>query len=237
MLGRIEAVTFDFFDTLVFHRAGSGRTQRLRRYFEAAGLQPPAWDDRSIYRVLEPHGAEYSPALSDLERRRYLARLALRVFEEARHTIAEDEAETHADALWAVLGPAAFDVFPDVVSTLQTLSERGVRLAIISNWHCGLKHYVAELGLAQYFDAVIGSADLGFTKPDLRIFEAARVQLGVPAGSVLHVGDTYSDDYVGARSAAYQAALLSRRGDTSAHADRSIRTLCDLLVFPEFDPR
>jgi HAD superfamily hydrolase (TIGR01549 family) len=235
MVRRIEAVTCDFFDTLVFHRS-SGRTRRLKQYFETQGFRAPAWDERSLYRVLERHGIDYSPSLSHFERRRYRMQLAVRVFAEAGLPVTQDEAEFHADALWAVLGPSAFDVFPDAVPTLRSLRERGVRLAIVSNWHCGLAHYVAELSLAPYFDHVIGSADVGFGKPDPRIFEAARVLLGVPAGSILHVGDTYADDYIGGRSAGYQAALLSRRDGMSAQAERVIRSLGDLLAFPGFDP-
>jgi HAD superfamily hydrolase (TIGR01549 family) len=236
MVSRVEAVTCDFFDTLVFHRGGSGRTRRLKEYFETQGFREPTWDDRSLYRVLERHGLDYSPSLSHVERRRYRKHLAVRVFAEAGLPITEDEPEFHADALWAALGPSAFDVFADAVPMLRSLRARGVRLAIVSNWHCGLAHYVAELSLAPYFDHVIGSADVGFRKPDPRIFEAACVLLGVPAGSILHVGDTYADDYIGARSAGYQAALLSRRDGMSAQGKRVIRSLGDLLAIPGFEP-
>jgi FMN hydrolase / 5-amino-6-(5-phospho-D-ribitylamino)uracil phosphatase len=242
MISRIQAVTFDFFDTLVFHRGRSGRTRRLKEYLAAQGFQAPEWDDRSIYNVLDRHGTDYSPSLSHLERRRYLKHLAVRVFGEAGLPVTEDEAELHADAIWAVLGPSAFEVFADVVPTLRKLRQRGVRLAIISNWHCGLAHYVAELSLSRYFEHVIGSADVGIGKPDPRIFERA-MELGESEPhETIYLGDNPEHDVGGAQAASITSVWVNRArrewpgGKPPDYEIDNLRQLFSLFEFPDAVP-
>lgn len=57
------------------------------------------------------------------------------------------------------------------------------------------------------FDRVVSSCDLGFCKPDPRLFREAARLVGVPSTEVLHVGDRWELDVVGARAAGLGAAL------------------------------
>nr|WP_321496596.1 HAD family hydrolase [uncultured Methanolobus sp.] len=50
------------------------------------------------------------------------------------------------------------------------------------------------LGFHQYFDHIIFSSDLGYKKPDKRIFEKALKLLGLKAGEVISIGDTPEND-------------------------------------------
>ena len=231
--GKIRAVTFDFFETLVRHRAGHGRGRSLSEYLLTCGyMSPPQWSDELLYRVFEIHAADYSPGLSGPERRSYLRRLASRVFHELGMVSTTDESDRHALALWEILGPSAFDTYADVESTLQYLKGKGVALAVISNWHCGLAHFVSDLGLMPYFDHVVGSADYGFAKPDRRIFAKASNLLGVEPSQILHVGDSYEADYMGGRDAGFQVALLDRTIATNV-AGRVVRSLADVRALVE----
>jgi putative hydrolase of the HAD superfamily len=226
---QIRAVTFDFFETLIRHRAGHGRGRSLSEYLIGCGYRsPPEWHDGALYRVFETHGAQYSPGFDHAERSRYLVRLASRVLSELAVPAGVDEASRHAEAFWDILGPPAFEVYPDARSALEHLKDRGVRLAVISNWHCGLAHFVADLGLACYFDHVIGSADSGFAKPDSRIFAKASTLLGVSPAQILHVGDSFEADYQGGHEAGFQVALLDRGAGRHPGAERVVRSLADL---------
>jgi HAD superfamily hydrolase (TIGR01549 family) len=137
--------------------------------------------------------------------------------------------EEHAEALWAILGPDCFEVFPDALEALQVLRRSGVPLAVVSNWQSGLRHFCTELGLAQYVDHVVSSADFGVQKPDRRIFLEACGRLGVPPERTLHVGDTYVDDYVGGQAAGLQVLLIDRSGKADAGAAHAVRSLVDLV--------
>lgn len=231
---RIEALTLDFFNTLVRHREGRGRGARLSAYLRAQGFQPGPWDHGILYRVLRRHAVDDSPDLRGAERRRYLVDLACRVFDELDVDVSRDDASSHAEPLWEILGPSSFEVFPDVLSTLESLRARGVRLAVISNWHCGPEHFVTELGLAPYFEHVVGSADFGSAKPSPEIFEKASLLLVVASNRILHVGDSFDDDYVGGRAAGYRTVLLERQSGENGPAAHVIRSLAELCGLPEF---
>ena len=163
-LGRVEAVTFDFFNTLVFHREGRGRGRLLIEYLQAHGLRPTPWEHGVLYEIFEGHDTEYSSDAPEDKRDEYYALIAQRVFARLGVPASTEEASRHASSLWQILGPACFDVFPDALEALKILRAEGYPLAIISNWQCGLRHFCGELGLSEYFDHIRGSADLGVAK-------------------------------------------------------------------------
>jgi len=225
---RVEAITFDFFNTLIFHREGRGRGRLLMEYLQAQGLGAGPWEHDVLYDVFESHDTEYLPDAPQDRRDAYYRLLAQRVFERLKVSASDEVASRHAPALWQILGPACFDVFPDALEVLQTLKAEGYPLALVSNWQCGLRHFCAELGLSQYFDHILGSADLGVAKPDKRIFAAACLQLGVSAKKILHVGDTLTDDYLGGEASGLVVALLDRDSRPQSRATRVIYGLDEL---------
>jgi HAD superfamily hydrolase (TIGR01509 family) len=220
----IEAVTLDFFNTLVRHNRGDGgRGAQVMEYLRARGLESDPWDHQILYDVFEPHGREYSPAFGPIERQRYLVRLAGRLFQ-ALNVRGGVAAADHAASIWELIGPHSLEVFPDVRITLEHLRAAGLRLAVVSNWQCGLGHFCEELGLRLFFDEVIASAETGCAKPQREIFLGACRRLDVAPDRVLHVGDTPEDDLDGARNAGLHA-LLIRRDALDSPADWWIRSL------------
>ncbi|MGD2070630.1 MAG: HAD-IA family hydrolase [Gemmatimonadota bacterium] len=229
---RAQAITLDFYDTLVFHRDGRGRGRLLVEYFEARGWRTGPWEHEILYRLFEDHSDGYSPDLHPEARRRYLDRLALRAFRELGIPVSGDEAARHAPSLWEILGPSCFEVFPDVVPVLGMLKSAGLPLVVVSNWHAGLRHFVAELGLSSFLDHVVGSADFGVAKPDPRIFQRASALLGVPLPAILHVGDSLEEDYRGGVQAGCRVVLLHRRTGTHPGAESVIGSLGELATLP-----
>jgi dihydrofolate synthase/folylpolyglutamate synthase len=110
---------------------------------------------------------------------------------------------------------APWRIFDDVVPCLHRLKRRGLKLGIISNWDERLHPLLRALELDPYFDVIIASGAAGHHKPDAKIFEMATAQLGLPASSTLHVGDSVAEDLEGARQTGMQAVLL-RRGQIAA---------------------
>jgi HAD superfamily hydrolase (TIGR01549 family) len=223
----VEAVTFDFYNTLVFHRDGRGRGRVLIEYLEEQGFEHAPWEHSALYDVFEPHDRDYEPAAPQRERDAYYLELAERVFR--RLAVRPDgDPRQHSEALWEILGPASFDLFSDVVETLEHLTAEGYPLALISNWQSGVRHFCQELGIAKYFDHVLGSADLGVAKPDPRMFVEAVHRLAVPADRVLHVGDTFEDDFIGGSSAGLSVVLIDRGAGVVPPVEGVIRGLVDL---------
>jgi putative hydrolase of the HAD superfamily len=120
-------------------------------------------------------------------------------------------------------------IFPDVRPTIQALRERHLKLAIVSNWDESLLSHCDDLGMTPLFDTIVGSAYVGFEKPDPRIFTVALQRLGVTPDQVVHVGDIYASDVVGARRAGITPVLLDRF-DLQPDADcLRVQTLDQLL--------
>lgn len=235
----VEAITFDFFNTLVSHRDGmGGRGKRVMEYLRSHGIESAAWEHRVLYDVFEPHAREYSPTFSTEEKDRYHVRMAERLFRRLKVRMAGQRAAHHATEIWQLIGPHSLEVFPDVRSTLERLHGEGYRLAVVSNWQCGLEHFCVELGLGDLFHAVLVSAEVGVEKPDRRIFEDACRHLDTEPGRVLHVGDSPDEDVAGAQAAGLKSLLICRDHETAPAGSACIRTLEELpgLVKPANPP-
>ena len=120
-------------------------------------------------------------------------------------------------------------IFADVMPTLHAMRAQGLKLGIVSNWDESLLSHTDELGLTPLFDAIVGSLAVGYEKPNKRIFEIALERLALAPDQVIHVGDMYVSDVVGARRAGIRPVLLDRF-DLMPEADcLRIATLDELL--------
>ena len=98
-------------------------------------------------------------------------------------------------------------------SILRQLRQLGFRLAIVSNWDSRLERVLRDLGLYGWFEVVLISEQVGYQKPDLRIFRELQRRLQVPARQIYHIGDAVREDYWAAREAGFQSILLDPRGE------------------------
>lgn len=105
--------------------------------------------------------------------------------------------------------PVPFDGASELLSGLR---EKGLKLAIISNTgRTGGKFFrglMETLGLAQYFDVMTFSNEVGVRKPNREIFLSTLAQLDVPPSEAMHVGDDYEADILGAQGAGMKGVLL-----------------------------
>ena len=111
---------------------------------------------------------------------------------------------------------SAWRIYPDVVPALASLTRRGVTLGVISNWDDRLRGLLQRLQLAHWFSVLVISCEAGAVKPQRAIFDRAAAQLGVPPGSILHVGDSLENDRRGAAAAGFRSVLLVRGAKQSS---------------------
>ena len=123
----------------------------------------------------------------------------------------------------------AWRVFDDVRPALVELNQRGVRLAVLSNWDERLRPLLCELDLGRHFEALFISCEVGASKPQKEIFLHAASQMNLPPESMLHVGDSRSEDIAGAQQAGFQALLLDRSQEVSLNG--TLSSLTHLLLF------
>jgi REG-2-like HAD superfamily hydrolase len=133
--------------------------------------------------------------------------------------------------------PGNWRVYPEVPDVLAALRAAGLKLFVVSNWDSSLPALLSALGLSPYFDGLLVSALFGSSKPAPAIFREAVRRAGVPAGAVLHVGDSMHDDYDGARAAGLAALLVDRHRRAPAGVD-AVASLEEILprVLPDRAP-
>jgi putative hydrolase of the HAD superfamily len=206
---------------LANHRHHAGRGRLFSAYLGSQDLHSAPWDRRVLYDVFDYYGAAYKPESSDEEKRLFWIQFTNRLFEQfqVRGTSAS-QSELHAAAMRDIFGSACFELYVDVQPVLQALKRRGLRLAVVSNWHRGLGSFCHEMNLTNLLDAVISSSDIGIEKPDPRIFHEAVRRLGAKPDHIVHVGDEPDEDFSGAVAAGLRAILIDRRNIYSAHANR-----------------
>ncbi|MCB2224052.1 MAG: HAD family hydrolase [Actinobacteria bacterium] len=123
----------------------------------------------------------------------------------------------------------------EVLTGLEGLRERGYALALLSNaddrevanWH--------RSPLSQLIPDALFSYQIGSVKPDLPAYEAVLSRLGVPAESVVYVGDGGSSEFEGARRAGIQHIICITGFGTEAglrphSAIKEASTLADVAV-------
>ena len=123
--------------------------------------------------------------------------------------------------------------YPDARPAVAALRERGVRLAVVSNWDRRLLRILDQLHLTPHFDAIAVSSLEGVEKPDPEIFRRALLRLEVAPGQAVHVGDSPHEDYHGAASAGLTPLLIDRVGRYEGQSYRTIASLEALVEIVE----
>ena len=95
---------------------------------------------------------------------------------------------------------ALTEIHPDILFTLKQLKEKGFKLCLISNADIIDKKYWDISPLAQLFDDVIFSCDVGIVKPDKEIYQLAMERMNTTPDKCFFVGDGGSNELAGAKS-------------------------------------
>lgn len=145
----------------------------------------------------------------------------------------EADVETFAQTYLAQLADQA-QLFDGAAAVIQTLHGR-YRLALITNGLADVQYPRLERsGLRPYFDAVIVSDEVGASKPDVTIFDAAFARMGHPLRkAVLIIGDSLTADMQGGRNYGIDTCWLNANGKTAVpglNITYEIKTLAELLV-------
>ena len=232
VLRGIRAITFDFGNTLVpVSRDGLQRvTERTALEASAAlGIDDPdavrtAWDEERDRQLRED-----VPAMREMDLEQRATRIVARLrgmppprplerwddaaaAERAPASEVQEIVDAYSRAFMETIAPA--DGAGDL---LASLAGRGFRLAILSNWPLAatIDRYAAAAGWGMHLAGIFVSQRIGTIKPHPAIFAVAAEALATPPAAILHVGDDWAADVVGAREAGWRVAWLrGQQGDT-----------------------
>ena len=215
---RFKAVTFDLWQTLIFESEGASSMRSANRC-------------QNVTRTLNKFGFGVSlkKVTSAIEE---TINALLKIWDENRDV-------THRDQLQFVIKYALGDqvklkeewipelssayisslfeippyLNPDAKKTLQRLRKRNMRIGLICNTGItpgfALRRFLSQIGIAEYFDSMIFSDEVGMRKPDLRIFRLAAKELKSKPCEAIHIGDNLKTDVWGAKNAGFRAIHFS----------------------------
>ncbi|OZM70928.1 haloacid dehalogenase [Amycolatopsis antarctica] len=113
-----------------------------------------------------------------------------------------------AKALYSrLVDPARWTPYPDAEPVLKALSDKGIRVAVVSNIAFDIRPAFSARGLDAYVEKFVLSFEEGVIKPEPGIFRVALEALGVDGPDALMVGDAEEADG-GARALGCDFALV-----------------------------
>jgi HAD superfamily hydrolase (TIGR01549 family) len=196
----IEAITFDFWNTLVREDPG-GRDRTASKWLgilEEAGFacERQQWDAAA-----EASWKRFTDAWERNER--YTAtEAAIHIVEHLGYTV-PDDVHQRLVAIYADLEGRNLELTPGVADVLRTLKGAGLRIGIICDVgmtpSTSLRKVLDGHGVLELFDHWSFSDEVGHFKPSPAIFEYALEGLGgVAPDRAAHIGDLRRTDVAGA---------------------------------------
>jgi HAD superfamily hydrolase (TIGR01549 family) len=119
-------------------------------------------------------------------------------------------------------------VSEDVLPTLEILREDEFSLGLITNRSQSIATLLEEHELTDVFDVILTAGEVGYWKPDPRIFQYALQVMKVEAGKAVYIGDNYFADVLGSRAAGLIPVLFDPIGIYPSPGCTVIRSIGDL---------
>ena len=161
--------------------------------------------------------------------RREVVRLALRDLGVENPGLADCIGDAYSGRRDLAMAP-----LPDAIETVRWLRGSGRRLALLTNGAAAAqRRKIARFEIADLFDAILVEGEMGFGKPDERVYRRALTELGVTASDAWMVGDNLDFDVVAPQRLGMSGVWIDVRGrglpnDCTVKPDYVVRALADL---------
>jgi putative hydrolase of the HAD superfamily len=148
--------------------------------------------------------------------------------------VADPDLGTRIGNTYHALRDRGIKPFDDALDTVRWLRESGCRLALLTNGGSeGQRTKINRFALADLFDAILIEGEVGFGKPDPRIYIRALDTLGVEPAQAWMVGDNLEWDVAGPQREGIAGVWIDARGagvppDRTVKPDRIIGKLAEL---------
>lgn len=195
----VEAVTFDFWNTIARVPTGAMTAARVRALAAALEAGEMEVDPKLLAAALEEVGARWERSWAEGVHLHPSDGAAMLV-----EALGVEEAmgEPVAEAFLGAGREIELELALDIRPALAALGERGVRMAIVCDVGFSggalLRDLLAAEGLLDRFDGWAFSDEVGHYKPAPQPFEAALSSLGARPEEAMHVGDLRRTDVAGA---------------------------------------
>ncbi len=212
---KIKGILFDVNGTLIDIHTDEGTEEIYRgisHFLTYQGIYVHRWEVRDEYfRIMDEQkraSAEAFPEFDAVE----LWREFLRRRPEASHVLPPDKLRLtplFLAEMFRGLSRFRLQLYPEVKNVLDELFQR-FKLAALSDAQSAWALWeMRAVGIDAYFHPIIVSGDLGFRKPDKRIFKAALSVLDLRPENVIFVGNDMYRDIYGAKQLGIKTVFFS----------------------------
>jgi len=122
-------------------------------------------------------------------------------------------------------------VYDDVAPFFDAFGE-SYSMALVTNGAPDLqREKIEKSGIRKYFKEIMISGEVGFGKPDPRIFRLVLDRLGVPAQEAVMIGNSLSSDIQGSQSVEMKSVWVNRESsprDDTVVPELEVRDLAEL---------
>lgn len=144
----------------------------------------------------------------------------------------DEEFSNQFSEAYIQLSPQGTALKKGTTELLELLSKT-YELHIITNGFKEVQHLkIINSGLKPYFNNVLISEELGFNKPDIKIFKHAEKLCNAISSQCLMIGDNFETDIKGAKNASWQSIWYNPQKN-KRYQSTQINCLTDLL--PHFE--
>jgi putative hydrolase of the HAD superfamily len=226
----IRAVLFDFYQTIVEIKTDETPErlwQTLASLVGYRGARVTAAELRELYRqTVETGLATSSEAYPELD----VAEVFGEVLKQCG-VVAGPELPSLLAQLLRSLSIQRLGLFPESREVLETL-RRHYRLGLVSDsQELYIEPELRATSLEGIFEVVVISSQLGYRKPERRMFQHALDRMGLRSDEVVYVGDSWDRDMAGARDAGIRGVWVCRCGGSDVRrqaGDPAIAVISDL---------
>jgi len=119
--------------------------------------------------------------------------------------------------------------FPEIKTFIKRLKKK-YSLSIISNTHYSplVINNVKNMDIESAFDLIVTSVEHGRFKPDSLIFTDTLKSLNTSPEHTIHIGDSYNDDFIGAKNAGMRCILIDSDKKYEGQVKDRVNSLFDI---------
>ncbi|MCB1191047.1 MAG: HAD-IA family hydrolase [Leptospiraceae bacterium] len=125
--------------------------------------------------------------------------------------------------------PDIWSIEPTFEKLREFTLKNGIGLGIISNWDLRLRQLLINKNLIGYFEHVIISAEFGYEKPSLKIFEEGNRLTSYAGKEIIYVGDKPELDYYPPLQLGWSVYLKETKPNQNHF--QTIKYLSDIIDF------
>ncbi len=219
---KVDAISLDAAGTLIRLTQSVGQTYADVATEFGGEMDPDAVDAafRKAWSAMPPQLEAPGPLADD--GRAWWRALVDRVFD--THGVGRppaDRAGCFARMYDRFAEPGVWEPYEETRPALESLASRWP-LVVLSNFDRRLHRVLRDLDLTPHFQAVLVSSQVGAPKPSPRMFRAACEAADCSPAGLLHVGDSPTEDWAGARACGIRAFELHRPHGTLSDLVREL---------------